>query len=998
MKFVKNCCYPAIRPVHRYTLIFFFLLSLMDDLAAQRQVYNFNPGWFVHTGDVGTVEAINLKMQAWKKVTLPHAWNEDDAFAKDIVDLRTGIAWYYKKFRLPKNVSSSSHQVFIEFEGVRQAADIYVNGKHIGYHENGITAFGFNINTYLHTGENEIAVRTNNDWEYKERATHTKYQWSDKNFNANYGGIPKNVRLHITGKIYQTLPLYSSLGTEGTYVYASNINVQQQMATINAHSQVINATARPQNVCLEVSIKEKNGAILKTFTGTGQTILPGDTIILKEAANVSGLQFWSWGFGYLYDVETRLLIDKKIIDKVITTTGFRKTAFKQGMIYLNERVIMIHGYAQRTSNEWPAIGMSVPAWLSDYSNNLMIESGGNLVRWMHTTPWKQDVESCDRVGLMQAMPAGDAEKDVTGRRWEQRKEVMRDAVIYNRNSPSIIFYESGNESISEEHMLEMVAIRNQYDPYGGRVIGSREMLDSKTAEYGGEMLYINKSAHIPMWAMEYSRDEGSRRYWDAYSPPYYHKDGAGPLYKGQDASAYNRNQDSHARENVTRWYEYFKVRPGTGNRVSAGGVNIVFSETNTHYRGEDNYRRSGEVDALRIPKEGFYAHQIMWDGWVNPDTAKAHLIGHWNYEAGTIKDIYAVSSAHKTVLEINGKKISEGIRENGFWFTFPKIQFEPGTISVIGYDKNQREVCRATKHTSGKPAALRLTPVQRPNQWKADGHDLSLVEVEVVDAAGNRVPIAHDTIQFTLTGPAEWRGGMGHMVNNGILSYTLPVEAGVNRVLIRSTTTPGTININATAKGLKNTELKLHTIAVKQSNGLATELTGSDLPFRVTRGATPSTPSYSNTKRELPVTVYRSGANFNKAINSIDDNELSEWSNDGKLSTAWIEYHLENVAQVDEVSIKLSGFRSKIYPLEITVDGKTIFDGNTETTLGYFTIPCKQERGKIIRIALKDPIVRKEETIMKELNGQQLTDGTKTVNTDAQGKLSIIEVSFLQHL
>ena len=139
---------------------------------------------------------------------------------------------------------------------------------------------------------------------------------------------------------------------------------------------------------------------------------------------------------------------------------------------------------------------------------LMVEGGANLVRWMHITPWKQDVESCDRVGLIQAMPAGDAEKDREGRQWEQRMELMRDAIIYNRNNPSILFYECGNESISREHMLQMKAIRDLYDPHGGRAIGSREMLDIREAEYGGEMLYINKSKHHPMWAMEYCRQQG----------------------------------------------------------------------------------------------------------------------------------------------------------------------------------------------------------------------------------------------------------------------------------------------------------------------------------------------------------------------------------------------------------------------------------------------------------------------------------------------------------
>ena len=57
-------------------------------------------------------------------------------------------------------------------------------------------------------------------------------------------------------------------------------------------------------------------------------------------------------------------------DEVVTRTGFRKTSFADGKIWLNDRVIMVHGYAQRTSNEWPAVGISVPAWMSDYSNRL----------------------------------------------------------------------------------------------------------------------------------------------------------------------------------------------------------------------------------------------------------------------------------------------------------------------------------------------------------------------------------------------------------------------------------------------------------------------------------------------------------------------------------------------------------------------------------------------------------------------------------------------------
>ena len=49
---------------------------------------------------------------AWKHVTLPHAWNEDDAFRKDIHDLSTGIAWYRKHFRLPATAAAQPREEF----------------------------------------------------------------------------------------------------------------------------------------------------------------------------------------------------------------------------------------------------------------------------------------------------------------------------------------------------------------------------------------------------------------------------------------------------------------------------------------------------------------------------------------------------------------------------------------------------------------------------------------------------------------------------------------------------------------------------------------------------------------------------------------------------------------------------------------------------------------------------------------------------------------------
>ena len=959
-----------------------------------RTSYNFNPGWKLATGDIAGAEAAGFDDAGWKSITLPHAWNEDEAFKKAIEDLSTGISWYRKHFKIA--AADSGKKVFLEFEGIRQAGEFYLNGQFIGRHENGVMAFGFDVTGLVNSNDNVLAVKIDNAWNYKEKATNSGYQWNDKNFNANYGGISKNVKLHITGKVYQTLPLYTSLKTTGNYIYAKNINVQGKSAIISAESEVKNETGSVETVQYEVEIKDAAGKTIKVFSGEPQQLQAGETKVIQAEAPVTGLNFWSWGYGYLYTVITRLKTNGITIDELTTKTGFRKAEFKDGMVYLNDRVLMMKGYAQRTSNEWPAIGLSVPAWLSDYSNQLMVESNANLVRWMHITPWKQDVESCDRVGLIQAMPAGDSEKDVTGVRWDQRKDVMRDAIIYNRNNPSILFYECGNESISAAHMLEMKAIRNQYDPNGYRAIGSREMLDIQSAEYGGEMLYINKSADKPLWSMEYSRDEALRKYWDEFTPPY-HKNGAGPLYKGADASDYNRNQDSQAIEDITRWNEYYTERPGTGTRVSSGGVNIIFSDSNTHRRGEENYRRSGEVDAMRIPKDSFFAHQVMWDGWVEPKKSGLHIIGHWNYKKGVTKDVFVVSAADRVELKLNGKSLGTGVRSNGFLFTFKNITWKAGILQATSYTKAGVKSATKQLKTSGVPAAIRLTTIKNPKGFMADGADVVLVQFEVVDKDGDRCPDAMNMVKFGLTGPADWRGGIAQGPDNYILAKELPVECGVNRILIRSTTLAGKISLNASAAGLKSANLAFETLPVSVNAGLSTDFPSDGLISNLKRGATPAGPSYIVSRKGIRITAAEAGANQDKANLSYDDNELSDWVNDGKSETAWIKYHLEKESTITEVSLKVNGFRTKIYPIRILVDGKEVFNGNTKPGLGYFNAICKPAKGNTVTILLNTTgTVATNANTGVEVNGKKLDDGISRPELNSKGTLNIIEAEIYE--
>ncbi|WP_345953784.1 sugar-binding domain-containing protein [Mucilaginibacter sp. PAMB04168] len=963
-------------------------------LPVARAKYNFNPDWKLYPGDTTGAEKPDFNDAGWKNVTLPHAFNEDDAFKKDIHDLTVGISWYRKKFQVPQG--SAGKKLFLEFEGIRQAGEFFLNGKPLGLHENGIMAFGFDITNKVNpTGDNEIAVRVDNRWDYREKSTNSTFQWNNANFYANYGGINKNVNLYVTDRLYQTLPLYSSFKTTGTYIYPHNFDVAARKAVVTTETQVKNEYEAPKNVELEVIVADRDGKIIKTAAGAKATIAPGQIQILKADIPLTNLNFWSWGYGYLYDVYTVLKVDGAVVDVVKTQTGFRKTEFGNGMVKLNDRVIQMHGYAQRSTNEWPALGTDVPAWISDYSNGMMVESNGNLVRWMHVTPSKQDVESCDRVGLIQAMPAGDAEGDPKDRRWEHRLEVMRDAMVYNRNNPSIVFYESGNKGITEEHMKDMKAIRDEFDPHGGRASGSREMLDSKVAEYGGEMLYINKSAKMPFWAMEYSRDEALRKYWDEYSPPF-HKNGDGPKYKQESGFNYNRNQDSHAVENAVRWYDYWRERPGTGKRVSSGGVNIVFSDSNTHFRGTENYRRSGEVDALRIPKDGFYTHKVVWDGWVDPNKNGIHLVGHWNYKSGIKKDVYVISTGDKVQLLLNGKSLGYGTQSNQFVFTFKNIAWQPGQLKAISFDKTGKKLNEETLTTAGDPVAVRLTPHTSPTGLMADGADLALVDVEVVDAKGQRCPTALNMINFTLNGPAEWRGGLAQGPGNYILVKTLPVECGVNRVILRSLPQAGAITLQASADGLKSANINLTSKPVQVNNGLTAYFSASALKGSLKRGPTPQGPSYTLSRKAIDIASVTAGSNNEKANGSYDDNEITSWASDGQLQNGWIKYTFAKPERVDEVTLKLDNWRNRRYPIRIKVDGKVVYSGETTQSLGYVTLPVKSTQGSTLTVELAGANTDKDGFGLVEVTGKK--DAAGAVIPDKKAILGINEIEIYHKL
>ncbi len=820
----------------------FSRLSFVDNAQAayqpdpnQREKYSFNYDWKFVRQDVAGAQAVAFNDSAWQNVSLPHTYNDVDHYDTWVTGSGdygfAGKTWYRKHFRL--DAGDAGKKVFLEFEGIRQAGEFYINGTFVGRHENGVGPCGIDISDYVNFGaaENVLAVKVDNSLGYKETASGVGYEWDTPPFNPMYGGIVKNVYLHLTGRVYQTLPLYSNLGTSGTYVYATNIDPVAKTADITAEAEVKNDGTGAETVSYEMTVVDRDGNGVLTAQGQPQTIQAGQKTTFTATGNLTQMHMWFTEYPYLYKVYTTLRINGNAVDVVESPLGIRKATFnvKDGLL-LNGNPLYLKGYAPRSTTEWATVGMA-PNWLEEYDFKMMKESNSNFIRPMHTAPKKADIEAADKFGIVYACPAGDGENDVTGRQWDQRLELMRDVTIYFRNNPSILFYEGGNQFITYEHMSQMRDIRDQWDPHGGRMVGTRSNSDilKPVAEYLATMDNPGTSNTHPIWDAEYSRAEAPRRVWDKYSPPSFgYRNIADPRNTiseyPQDDFLLNSSEDL-ARMNVKKYNDRWSKRGGQGlTSVMVGGAKIIFADSISHGRmvGTEVARVSGAVDAARLPKETYFALQAAQN--VDPEV---YILGHWNYPQGTVKNMYVISNCDQVKLAAygdNGNLLTDygyGTRSNNFEFAFNNVAWHSGKIKATGY-KGGNLVAEQTIVTAGAPAKIKLTPVVGPEGFRADGSDIAMFDVEVVDANGNRCPTDEGRVDFTYSGQGKFLGGYNSGIQNSIFKDYLNTECGINRVFVRSSRTAGNFTLTASRNGLQSGSVTVTSVPVDDTNGLST--------------------------------------------------------------------------------------------------------------------------------------------------------------------------------
>jgi beta-galactosidase len=294
--------------------------------------------------------------------------------------------------------------------------------------------------------------------------------------------------------------------------------------------------------------------------------------------------------------------------------------------------------------------------------------------------------------------------------------------------------------------------------------------------------------------------------WDDYSPPNF----GYPEAKGQ---TYQLTSEQYAANQIPQYVEKL------GKSNHCGGANWIFSDSTSGGRVScEVCRAGGEVDGVRLPKEAYYVCRVMF----RPEPL-VHIIGHWTYPPGTKKTVYVASNAEAVELFVNGRSIGRGKVSDSYLFTFPDVAFEPGEIKAVGY-VGDRSIVSQSKHTVGPAVALRMSPITGPGGLRADGSDVALIDVEAVDAKGERCPTFQKRVDFETEGPATWRGSYNSGKINSVNNTYLDLECGINRVAVRAGREPGKILVHARCEGLRPATATVASSAIPVAEGMTSVL------------------------------------------------------------------------------------------------------------------------------------------------------------------------------
>jgi beta-galactosidase len=770
-----------------------------------RIVVDFDGGWLFSRGDFANAALPAFNDSGWRRLRLPHDWSIEGPFSADYGSgngyAPGGFGWYRKHFRL--DTDDRGKIVSIDFDGVYDYAEVWINGQFVGGRPYGYSSFACILTPHVRFGsdDNVLAVRVD----------HSRF--ADSRWYTG-SGIYRHVHLCITNPLH--------IGHWGTYV--TTPRVEEDAAVVRVETTVVNESGGGRPFVVESGVIAADGQMTASLATPGR-LEAGESKTLVQEISVARPKRWSVDSPALYTLRSRLAADSTVVDETSTPFGIRTIRFDADKGFLlNGRQVKLKGVC--VHHDAGCLGAAVPEKVWERRLHALNELGVNAIRTSHNPPAPELLDLCDRLGLLVKDEAFDEftppkNKWVSG--WnagvpsrfgygevfaEWSVTDIQDMVRRDRNHPCVIMWSVGNEIDYPDDPFSHPVLDKNYRPenppadnltkYAKPLIEAVKKLDgTRPVTAALASLAMSDAVGLPALLDIVGYNYQESRYLED------HKRYPNRVIFG--------SENSHQFSNwaVVRDNDY---------------VSGQFLWTGIDYLGEarafpNRANGAGLLDLCGFKKPIAYFRQSLWS-----ETPMVYLCAsagagtkmraargeeHWNWPANATVAVSCYSNCPEVLLTLNGrtigtKRLAEALDGVLGW----DVPYEPGVLKAVGR-KNGQPVCEFALKTAGEPKRIELNA--DTTQLQADGKDICHVEFRIVDAQGVRVPNADPSLTFELDGPAEIIG-----IGNGDLNNIEDCKGRVHKayqgrglLILRSSEVSGRISLTVTAWGLETATLSL---------------------------------------------------------------------------------------------------------------------------------------------------------------------------------------------
>lgn len=400
------------------------------------------------------VVCADLDDSSWEKVCLPHTYNSSDCLNSDYY---RGTTCYRRRLWLTSE-QYKDKELFLEFGGANNTAQVYVNNIFAGKHEGGYSAFRVNITKHIRfDNENLICVLVSN---------------SPSSYIApisEQGDFTKMGGLYRAVKLIAADPVHIALEDDGSGgVYITPHDITDSSAVIDILIKLDSA----DNTTAKAVIFSPNGEPITELSEHSQS----DRLILS--GRITDPQLWNGVESpCLYRAEVTLFHNSEAVDKVAELFGIRTYHIDtENGFFLNGKPYQLHGvnYHQDSfENGWAMTDIQRER---DYG--IIRDMGCTAVRMAHYQHCSQEYSLCDKlgicvwteIGIVNKMSTDESDDHFLAEGFAKNaKQQLRELIKQNYNHPSIIVWGLSNElhQMSDrifELYSELYSIAHSEDP------------------------------------------------------------------------------------------------------------------------------------------------------------------------------------------------------------------------------------------------------------------------------------------------------------------------------------------------------------------------------------------------------------------------------------------------------------------------------------------------------------------------------------------------------